>query len=79
MALAFSAPVDCDPWVATRPDQPPEAVQEVALVEDQFNVALLPLTTALGPTLKTTVGVGDLTDTVADCEALPPGPEQLRV
>jgi hypothetical protein len=34
---------------------------------------------ALGPTLKLTVGGGDLTVTVVDCAALPPGPEQLSV
>ena len=42
------------------PDQAPEAVQEVALVADQFRVALLPLVMALGPTLKVTVGCGCL-------------------
>jgi hypothetical protein len=48
------------------PDQAPEAVQAVALVADQFRVALAPLVIALGPTLKVTVGVGDLMETVAD-------------
>lgn len=79
MALAVNAPVDWEPCVARLPDQAPEALQEVALVEDQLRVALPPLETALGPTLKSTVGAADLTDTVAACEALPPGPEQLRV
>ncbi len=71
--------MDCVPCTAFVPDQAPEAVQEVALVADQFNVALPPLTTALGPTLRLTVGVGDLMDTVADWAALPPGPEQVSV
>jgi hypothetical protein len=61
------------------PDQAPEAVQAVALVADQVNVALLPLVRALGPTLRLTVGVGDLIETVADWTAVPPGPEQASV
>jgi hypothetical protein len=79
VALVVRAPVDRVPWVGWLPDHAPEAVQLVALVEVQLSVALPPLVTALGPTLKVRVGVGDLTDTVADCDALPPGPEQVRV
>jgi hypothetical protein len=60
------------------PDQAPEAEHEVALVEDQVSVALPPLVTALGPTLRVTVGIGDLTETVAVWIALPPGPVQLK-
>jgi hypothetical protein len=48
------------------PVQAPDAVQAVALVADQFNVALLPLLIALGPTLRLTVGAADLMETVAD-------------
>jgi hypothetical protein len=77
--VAVSAPVDCEPLGALAPDQAPEAVHVVALEEDQVNVALPPLATALGPTLRLTVGVGDLTETVADCEALPPGPLHTKV
>jgi hypothetical protein len=55
------------------------AVQAAALAADQFNLALLPLVTALGPALKLTVGVGDLMETVADWTAVPPGPEQVSV
>jgi hypothetical protein len=36
------------------------------LTEDHVRVAVPPLATALGPTLKLTVGVGDLTETIAD-------------
>jgi len=61
------------------PDQAPEAVQEVALADDQVSVALLPLIIALGPTLRLTVGVGAFTETVADCWALPPVPLQVKV
>jgi hypothetical protein len=35
-------------------------------VDDQFNVALLPLAIALGPTLRVTLGAAPLTVTVAD-------------
>jgi hypothetical protein len=79
MAVAVRLPVDCEPLTGLAPDQAPEAVHEVALVADQFNVALVPLVRALGPTLKLTVGAGDLTVTVADCVAVPPGPEHARV
>lgn len=50
------------------PDQAPEAVHVVAFVDDQVRVELPPLVTALGPTLKITVGAaGDAeTVTVAD-------------
>ena len=41
--------------------------------------AHLPLLTALGPTLRLTVGVGDLTEIVADCTAVPQRPEQVSV
>jgi hypothetical protein len=77
--VAVSAPVDCEPLTALLPDQAPEAVQAVALAEDQLRVALPPLAIALGPTLKLTVGVGALTETVVDCVALPPGPLQVKV
>ena len=75
----MSAPVDCEPCMALVPDQAPEAVQAVALAAVQFNVALLPVVMALGPTLRLTVGVGDLRETVTDCVALPPGPAQASV
>jgi hypothetical protein len=72
-------PVDWVPDTAFVPDQAPEAVQEVAFVAAQFNVALLPLVMALGPTLKLTVGAAALMETVADWVAVPPVPEQLSV
>jgi hypothetical protein len=64
---------------AWAPDQAPEATQEVAFVADQLSVALLPLFTALGPTLSVTVGAEAVTETVADCAALPPLPVQVKV
>jgi hypothetical protein len=71
--------VACEPLTGLAPDQAPEAVHEVAWVEDQLNVAPLPLATVLGLAAKLTVGAGEVTDTVADCAALPPPPVQLRV
>jgi len=71
--------VDREPLSAVAPNQAPEAMQEVAWVDDQFNVALLPLLIALGPTLRLTTGVGDFLETLADWTAVPPGPEQLSV
>ena len=67
------------PDTAFVPDQVPEAVQVVAFVAVQFNVALLPLVMALGPTLKLTVGAAALMETVAVWVAVPPVPEQLSV
>ena len=77
--MAVRAPVDCEPLTALVPTQSPEAVQEVALVETQANVEPLPLVIVLGLTLKLTVGAGALTETVADCAALPPFPVQVKV
>jgi hypothetical protein len=61
------------------PDQPPEAAQVVALVVDQVNAALPPLTRVLGLALKVTVGAGagEVTATLADWIALPPAPVQV--
>jgi hypothetical protein len=69
----------CDPLAGLAPDQDPEAVQAVALVADQVSVELLPLATVLGPAARLMVGTGWVTETVADCDALPPLPVQLRV
>jgi hypothetical protein len=61
------------------PDQPPEAVHAVALVELQVKVEALPLFTVLGLALKLTVGAAAVTVTAADCVALPPAPVQVSV
>jgi hypothetical protein len=76
--LALSAPVVCEPLAALVPDQAPLAVQEVALVAAQVRVELEPLATLLGLAVKVTVGAAESTVTVADCEALPPVPVQVR-
>ena len=46
------------PLVATAPDQPPLALQLVALVEDQLSTAEEPLATVPGFAVSDTVGVG---------------------
>ena len=81
MADALRAPVDCEPLIAWFPDQPPEAVQAVALAVDQFKVELAPLVTVLGLADKLTVGAGagEVTATLADWLALPPVPEHVSV
>jgi hypothetical protein len=79
LVVVDSAPVPALPEGLSVPLQPPEAAQEVALVEDQVNVEVPPLATVVGLALRVTIGAGVVTVTVADCEALPPAPVQLRV
>ena len=75
----MSAPVDCEPLNALLPDQAPAALHEVALVDDQVRVEVLPLATVVGFALSATVGAGVVTVIVADCDALPPAPVQVSV
>jgi hypothetical protein len=77
--LADRGPVGCDPVGALVPDQAPDAAQEVASVDDQDRADALPLAILLGEALNRMVGGVALTDTVADCAALPPGPVQVNV
>jgi hypothetical protein len=65
------------PLVAIAPLQPPEAVQEVALVDDHVKVDVAPLLTVLGLAARVTTGADWVTETVADCVALPPVPVQV--
>jgi hypothetical protein len=67
------------PAIDLNPVQPPDAEQEVALVEPQVSFAAAPAATELGLAVRVTVGAEDFTDTVADCAALPPLPVQVRV
>lgn len=67
------------PLIALVPDQAPEAVQEVALVEDQLNVEVPPLETLVGLALSETLGAAADTVTVADCVADPPAPVQVSM
>jgi hypothetical protein len=77
--LALIAPVAFEPAVPTEPDQPPEALQLVALLEDQLKVELPPLETLVGLALNETLGGLADTVTVADCDAEPPAPVQVSV
>jgi hypothetical protein len=78
VAFAVSAPVLCIPFRASAPDQAPEAVQAVALVDDQESIAALPLATVLGLALNVTVAAGrGLTLIVVDWTAEPPAPVQV--
>ena len=70
--------VAVEPPVARVPDQPPEAVQLVALLEDQVSVELPPAVIAAGLASRDTVG-GELTATVVLALAEPPEPLQLSV
>ena len=79
MALALSAPVDCETLTGMLPDHAPDAEHDVALTAVQASAELVPLTTELGFAVRLTVGAGDVTDTVADCEALPPAPVQVNI
>jgi hypothetical protein len=74
-----TAPVDDNPLVGLAPDHAPEAVQEVALAACQVSVELAPVATVLGFALKATIGAGDATDMVADCDACRPKPSQVNV
>jgi hypothetical protein len=46
------------PLVDSLPDQPPEAAQRLAFVEDQLSIADPPLLTVVGVALRLTVGLG---------------------
>jgi hypothetical protein len=50
------AGVAVDPLIAWLPPQPPDAVQEVALEDDQLNVDAAPLLTVLGLADRATAG-----------------------
>ena len=81
IVVALSAPVDWLPEVALVPVQPPEAVQDVALVDDHVSIELLPAFTAVGFAASVTVGAGGApaTVTVTLCCAVPPPPVHCRL
>ena len=62
----MSAPVEVEPLAASVPDHAPDAVQAVALADDQLSVEALPLATVPGLAVSDTVGAGWVTETVAD-------------
>ena len=76
------ASVVSEPFVATEPIQPPDAVQLVAPLVLQVRIALAPGATVVGLTDRDTTG-GEaafealVTATVTDLDVEPPVPEQL--
>jgi hypothetical protein len=74
--VLISVPVDCEPLVDFAPNHAPEAVQPVALVDDQVRVEAAPFATTCGFAPIVTVGGGGATVTVADWSVLPPAPVQ---
>jgi hypothetical protein len=80
VVVAPSAADTWEPEPAKAPLQPPVALQVVALVEVQVNVAVCPVAITVGFTVKVAVGTACITLTVAEAGALtPPGPEQVKV
>ena len=75
---AVSSGVDSEPDTALVPDQPPEAVHEVALLADHVRVLEKPAVTDVGSADNVTVG-GPLTVTVAFAVPEPPPPTQTSV
>lgn len=55
--VPLRGPVEADPEVDLAPDQPPLAMQLVALVDDQVRVEAPPELTVVGLVLRLTVGV----------------------
>jgi hypothetical protein len=76
-----SAAVTCVPDAPLVPVHPPDAVQLLALVDDQLNVDVPPLATCAGFALIEIVGKGGvaLTATVAVLVSVPPAPVQVSV
>ena len=74
--VPLSAPVLVLPLIAMLPDQPPEALQLVALVADQLNVDAEPLLTVAGLADKVTEGLATAAFTLiakagSEVDALP--------
>jgi hypothetical protein len=75
--VAERVAVALEPLVGLVPLHPPDATQAVVLVDDQVNTDAAPLLTVLGLAEKVRAGAALVTDTVADCVALPPEPVQV--
>ncbi len=81
VVVCARAAVGCDPEIDLVPVQPPDAVHEVAFVEDHVKVDVPPCATWAGVAERATVGTGGtaLTATVAVRVIEPPAPVQLSV
>ena len=78
--MALRARVLALPLVGSFPDQPADAAQLLALLDDQLSIADPPLLTVVGLALRLTVGlVGAEALTVTVLLALPPAPLQVSV
>jgi hypothetical protein len=78
VVVAVSGALDSVPDTALLPDQPPEAVQDVAFAADHVNVVEKLAVRAVGSADNVTVG-GPITVAVAEALAEPPLPLQLNV
>jgi hypothetical protein len=72
--FAVSALVDCVPLVASLPDQPPEAAQEVASRADHVRLVAVPADTLVGSAVRATEGA-PLVDPSTELVLAPPDPE----
>lgn len=78
VVCALSGPTTSEPEVLRLPDQPPLAVQLLALLELQLMVVLPPAFTSVLLALRFTSGAGpELTETLDVRLMLPPGPVQV--
>ncbi len=75
VVVALSAPVLALPLIASLPDHPPEAVQLLALLEDQLSVEAEPLLTVAGLADKLTVGL----DAIAALTLMLKGASELEL
>ena len=74
LVVAVRAEVLAEPLVGSVPLQPPDALHEVALVDDQVSDEAAPLATVLGLAVSVMAGAGCVMETVTDCVAVVPLP-----
>jgi hypothetical protein len=79
LLLALSAPVDWLPEVVLLPDHAPEAMQEVALVEDQVSMEDVLLATDAGLAASDTTGKGGRGASSAQLVGSEPAPPQAAI
>ena len=76
--VAVRAAVVFEPVIGSDPLQPPDALQDVALVADQVSFEVAPFLTVLGLAANVTAGGVVDTETDADLVVLPPVPVQVN-
>jgi len=77
--VALKGTVVCEPEIASVPVQPPDAEQLEASLAFHVRTVATPLFTVDGLAVKVTVGAEEATETVTDCDALPPALVQVIV